>query len=124
MNWKRIGTGALAAGVAMVLIDAVVMLVQYFVFKWFGGLSFWSVVFGLLSYFLDGFFCAWLYAVVRPRLGPGPKTALLSGTALFFIKQGLSIFLAGRGAVWMGLLWLKLLAGSCVAGWQYIEKAP
>ena len=114
----------LAAGAAMLVIDALVILVQYLVYKSIGGLTLVSILFGVVSYCLDGFFCAWLYAVMRPRLGPGPKNALITGTALFFIKQGLTLFISGRGILWLVLLWIKLLIGSYIAGWQYIEKAP
>src|SRR5437763_15411116 len=85
MNWKRIVAGGVAAGA---LIDVVE-----------GGLS--GALFGgqfrseLAARGLDlsvgplgavfftawgfvlGFVSVWLYAAVRPRLGPGPRTAVL-----------------------------------------------
>jgi hypothetical protein len=36
----------------------------------------------------------WLYAAIRPRYGPGPKTAAVAGFALWFIGSGL--MLSGR----------------------------
>jgi hypothetical protein len=35
--------------------------------------------------FLVGFFTVWLYARLRPRYGPGPRTALRAGLAMWTI---------------------------------------
>jgi hypothetical protein len=93
MNWKRIIAGGLAAGV---LIDVVE-----------GGLSgplfggqFQSelaargldlkvgpagALFFTLWGFVLGFVSVWLYAAVRPRLGPGPRTAVLVAIAVWLV---------------------------------------
>jgi len=34
---------------------------------------------------LMGLVCIWLYAAIRPRFGPGPRTAMIAGLALFMI---------------------------------------
>ena len=94
MNWKRIVAGGLAAGA---LIDVVE-----------GGLS--GALFGaqfqseLAARGLDlkvgpagaafftawgfvlGFVSVWLYAAVRPRLGPGPGTAVAVGMAVWLVS--------------------------------------
>ena len=85
MNWKRILLGGLAAGV---LIDAFEGGLSGLLFgEQFraemarlglglqvgpgGGLFFvaWGFIIGIVS--------VWLYAAVRPRLGPGPRTAAI-----------------------------------------------
>jgi len=38
--------------------------------------------------FLFGIFLVWLYAAVRPRFGPGPRTAVIAGLA-FWVLFGL-----------------------------------
>src|SRR5439155_9174678 len=77
-----------------------------------------------------GFLLSWLYVLARPRLGPGPKTAILMGSIGFAFANphffGLTVWISSSmGAlVQMVLLWLKFVAGTYLAGWQYIEKAP
>ena len=85
----------------------------------------------VIQAWLDGFFCSCLYAMVRPRLGPGPRTAVIVGTAIYFVKHGLTfIWIAARTppqyplALSVLLPWAKFIAATYLAGWQYIEKAP
>ena len=94
MNWKRILLGGLVAGV---LIDAFEGGLSGLLFgEQFrtemarlglglrvgpgGGLFFiaWGFVVGIVS--------VWLYAAVRPRLGPGPRTAVLVALALWMVS--------------------------------------
>jgi hypothetical protein len=44
--------------------------------------------------FLVGMAAVWLYAAIRPRFGPGPKTALYAGLAIWVLAY-LSAALAG-----------------------------
>jgi hypothetical protein len=37
--------------------------------------------------FIAGIFVVWLYAAIRPRFGPGPKTALIAGCAMWLIAH-------------------------------------
>jgi len=39
----------------------------------------------LLSNLLAGVWAMWLYTAIRPRFGPGPKTALIAGLAWWII---------------------------------------
>jgi hypothetical protein len=83
----------------------------------------------VLMGFLLGILTVWLYAAVRPRLGPGPRTAVIVGlviwaTAYFYGLMGMGVMgmLSGRvvtiASVW-GLVELPLAA---VAGaWMYRE---
>jgi len=85
-------------------------------------------LFVLLGFVL-GIVMVWLYAAVRPRLGPGPKTAAIVGLVIWFpgsllpavawVVFGLSpMNLAALAAVWgLGELVLAALAG----GWVYKE---
>lgn len=134
MNWKRIWVGAALAGLGMFflhfLISSIAMkaTAMPLSFKTMASLGLWI----LPSHLVDGFFCSWLYALMRPRLGPGPKTALLVGFVIFLIKYAGSLvmmpFQLSQGillSVGIVLLsGLKLLAGTYIAGWQYIEKSP
>ena len=80
--------------------------------------------------FAFGILLVWLYAAVRPRLGPGPKTAVIIGVVIWFLAYlgptvGMNVMgiLPGRlaviGSIW-GLVELPLAA---VAGaWLYREE--
>ena len=108
MNWKRILLGGLAAGV---LIDAFeggrsgLLFGEQFRAEMArlglglqvgpgGGLFFvaWGFIIGIVS--------VWLYAAVRPRLGPGPRTAAIVALALWVVS---GVLPHGRDAV-LGIL--------------------
>ncbi len=42
-------------------------------------------VWNIVHLFLLFFFAIWIYAVIRPRFGPGPKTALITSFILWFM---------------------------------------
>ena len=62
--------------------------------------------------FLLGVILVWLYAAVRPRLGPGPKTAIVSAVVVWFLAN----FWPTLGMGLMGFFPTKLLAISVVWG--------
>ena len=80
--------------------------------------------------FALGFLAAWFYAAVRPRLGQGPKTALLVGLALGLVGNVMynlsaaSWGLQGRfmPPVWMVSGIVEMVVGTLVAGWVYKEE--
>ena len=37
--------------------------------------------------FIFGIVAVWLYAAIRPRFGPGPKTAMIAGAVLWFLAR-------------------------------------
>jgi hypothetical protein len=112
MNWKRIVGGGLAAGALIDIVE--------------GGLSgplfggqFLSelaargldlnvgpagALFFTLWGFVLGFVGVWLYAAVRPRLGPGPRTAVLVALAVWMVS---GVLLHLRDAT-LGILSLNL----------------
>lgn len=44
------------------------------------------------STFVMGILAVWLYAAIRPRFGPGPKTAVIAGLFLWLVVYGLFWF--------------------------------
>lgn len=65
--------------------------------------------------FVVGILLVWMYAAMRPRLGPGPKTAVTVAVLTWF----LTYFFSGAGQVAMGLMPLTLSAmGLC---WGLVE---
>ena len=66
-----------------------------------------------------GILSVWLYAAIRPRFGPGPRTALLAGFVVWVLRPGLAIahFLL-MGLMPTGLLLTELfwnLGAICLA---------
>ncbi len=67
---------------------------------------------GWVTYdFIAGIVLVWLYASIRPRYGPGPKTAVIAGLALWFITH-----LAFASWVFTGLYSFGVVAASTVGG--------
>jgi|SRR6185437_1249775 len=141
MNWKRIFSGSAAAAFIVAggelisnKIYAIILSVQN------AGAAVpagpWRLYLGVpllvLKSLVTGFVLMFLYAMARPRLGPGPKTALSMGSMVWILigtTAGAADWFWWRAPAHLvgGILfvrWVECLAGIYVAGWQYIEKAP
>ena len=136
MNRGRIFLGGLAAGFVMNVIDGVangILLAA----RWEReavslnpalAAKTTSPVGWIVFDFLAGILLVWLYAAIRPRFGPGPRTALLAGFMIWLITS-----LTFSSLVFMGLFSLALLAtsgffslmaalaGGYLGGWLYRE---
>lgn len=63
-----------------------------------------SIAYFVAMCFLLGILMVWLYAAVRPRLGPGPKTAVIIGVLAWFM----TLVWSGGAQVAMGIMPLSL----------------
>ena len=70
----------------------------------------------------------WLYGAIRPRYGPGPKTAAVAGFALWFFGSCVDACWAALGAVPLGVLVGPVaanlpiaLVAAVVGAWPYKE---
>ena len=138
MNWKRIALGGLLAGVVMNALDfAVGIFVLGERYKQFQDAGIFLkeprlpfVPIWIAGIFVMGFVAAWFYAAVRPRLGPGPQTALLVGLVLGLVGHvmyNVSAASWGLQGRFMPLVWMvsgiaQLVVGTLVAGWVYKEE--
>lgn len=75
-----------------------------------------------------GFLIAWTYAAIRPRFGPGPRTAayvaflfFVFGMILTFGYKELGVMSSGLWWTYTGIWFVNLLIASAVAGWVYAE---
>lgn len=81
--------------------------------------------------FVMGIAIVWIYAAIRPRFGPGPKTAVIAGLSVWFL-----VWLMGFGAtmitgmfptslVLVTLLWalVEVTLAALAGGWLYREGA-
>ena len=78
----------------------------------------WIVFFLVLS-LIAGIFSIWFYAAIRPRYGPGPKTAAYAGLALWLSVKLLPTLAWG----WLLELPTRLVALDVVAGLVFIVAA-
>lgn len=76
-----------------------------------------------------GFITIFVYAAIRPRLGPGPKTAMAAGLLVWAASYLYTSMLAGTigvysiGIVVLIILWsaAEMLIASAVGGYLYNE---
>ena len=134
MNWKRIWTGAALAAAVLWLFELGNLILTQRIMVPEPNLMWGELVpiagSLIIPSLIAGFLLSALYALARPRLGPGPKTAVVMGSVGFAFANphffGLSNWMSYPSVVLVQcvLSWLKFTAATYVAGWQYIEKAP
>ncbi len=90
INWSRVFVGRLVAMLVMGVFPAV--LIPRSGGAWstaFENLGDWATPGFLVSLtgitLAMGIVAVWLYAAIRPRYGPGPKTAAIAGLAMWLI---------------------------------------
>src|SRR3990170_6900398 len=92
INWGRVILGGLLAGVVVNLFEGVAgwAFEQEYqaaitalgkTMEMTPTLMIYFLAFG----FIYGIFAVWFYAAIRPRFGPGPKTAACAALAVWFI---------------------------------------
>jgi hypothetical protein len=82
--------------------------------------------------FLVGFFTVWLYARLRPRYGPGPRTALRAGLAMWIIFWVIPTLALVPLELFPNQLLYLIIAGGVInahlaallGAWLYKDDAP
>ena len=121
INIGRVIGGGLLAGVVMNVVDAVTNGVLLGA-RWAEETKRLSIdmspaaqsrsLAGWVTFdFLCGIVLVWLYASIRPRYGPGPKTAVIAGLAVWAITH-----LAFAAWWFTGLFSFGVVAASTVGG--------
>ncbi|HEY5839656.1 MAG TPA: hypothetical protein VIT19_11520 [Pyrinomonadaceae bacterium] len=92
MNYGRVVLGGLVAGLILNIGEFVLngVLLHKAMVEWASlhnfpaepAPSFMVVAIGLT--FVLGIVMVWLYALIRPRMGPGPKTAIVAALVMWF----------------------------------------
>ena len=79
--------------------------------------------------FVIGVLVVWNYAAMRPRLGPGVKTALLAGlvpyvaiTAVMYGFTSIGVFTMAMFIKSSGLAIVSMVFGSVAGAWAYKES--
>ena len=135
MNYLRLLIGAVTASVVLFVGEIAFVLVlgsRIMAAREAAGLPPFvpRPLLGLLELFLTGFFLVWLYTAIRPRFGPGPRTALKAGFAGWFAL----VFMGTLHSIWesfgfpagllltVALVMLPFFVMATVAGaWIYKE---
>jgi hypothetical protein len=140
INWARVFLGGLVAGAIINLFEFVtngVFLAAEWdaMMKSLGRTTFptpsGAVIF-LIWGFLSGVGAIWLYAAIRPRFGPGVKTAVLTGFAFWALTTVLrTVDDAGVGhpllyplhllIILMAVCLVQSVAASVAGAWVYKE---
>src|SRR5713101_4525925 len=95
INFARVFLGGLLAGLSLnifeYVLDGVVLGSQGDAYMKILGRQMrpGAIPFFIVSTFVAGIGVVWLYAVARPRLGAGPKTAALTGMAYWFFAYAI-----------------------------------
>ena len=79
--------------------------------------------------FLLGIVIVWLYAMIRPRFGPGPKTAIIAAFVAWFgvyFYSGLlnaSLFGIPAAYLLLGMVWgiIEYILAAVAGAWLYRE---
>ncbi|MFI5235575.1 MAG: hypothetical protein ACHQXA_07695 [Gemmatimonadales bacterium] len=130
INTGRVIGGGLAAGLVMNLIDGpvngVLLAAQWnaetnalnpgLMAKAGTG----SMVGWIITDFIVGIMLVWVYAAIRPRFGPGPRTAMLASLATWFVGHAFFAsytFMGLYSSTLIGLVSLGGLVSALAGGW-------
>ena len=139
IRWGRVLLGALLAGLVMnigeaalhsgVLGESARALREQYGLATEGNPLQLAVL--VLMTFVLGIAAVWLYAAIRPRYGPGPKTAVCAGLAVWLFAHlwsGVYLGIAYGGLIPPKLAWLPVVwgffeapIGTLVGAWIYRE---
>ncbi len=89
------------------------------------------VIYYTLITFAVGLVMIWVYAAIRPRMGPGPKTAICAGliawALAYLIPSAMSVAgqMFSRRLIFYGTLWglFELPIAAIIGAWIYKEEA-
>ena len=84
------------------------------------GMSDGAIATNVIGTFVIGFLLVWLYAAIRPRFGPGPKTAILAALAVWICAVVFHLDVLLMGLVSTTTYTLAAIAGlvqSLAASW-------
>ena len=135
INWSRVILGGLLATVILLGLGMLNLLL--FQGAWIDAVQELGhqaefttglVTAGVLLYLVVGVGSVWLYAAIRPRYGPGPKTATFAGLFMWVITSAVDVFwvatglIPSSGTVVPLLAYLPILVVATNAGaWVYKE---
>ncbi|RMF58171.1 MAG: hypothetical protein D6748_09500 [Calditrichaeota bacterium] len=136
INLKRVVLGGLLAGLILNITESVLNIWvvgeqwKQVLEKYGMGESPGTLVWYYIWGFLTGILIVWIYAAIRPRFGPGPKTAILAGEVVWvsmwflgFLGYGIS-GLFPMDLVFITIIWgfVELAIAGLAGAWLYKEE--
>ena|SRR5437764_14749752 len=138
INWRRVALGGMVAGAVLTILDrassvllgrqGLRMMVQALQ-PFTSGRT--AALFSVLVFLFLGMLMTWWYAAIRPRFGPGPRTAAIAGFAvwLFAVFQFLKsvamdepISRLPRGPMVPIVALVMIIASTTAGAWFYQES--
>jgi hypothetical protein len=137
INWGRVFLGGLLAGLVAILLKSAAWFL-YLRRDWRVALEALGrplhqttsfVVFWIVIFFVLGISAIWLYAAMRPRYGPGAKTAAGVGVAYWFVGAllpemaigSLGVFPTRLLATDIATYFVIIVAATIIGAWPYKE---
>lgn len=137
MNWGRIVLGGLVAGLVLNIIDYVLNGIVLMA-DWNRAMQHLNRVetnpagdmtLLIVMDFVLGLAAIWLYAAIRPRFNPGPRTALIAGLGLWVMtyltsgleNQAFHLYSAKLDLSVLGVGLVAALVATLVGAWLYKE---
>ena len=84
----------------------------------------------MIGAFVFGILLMWIYAAIRPRFGPGPRTAIFAGLIAWLIGYlnptlsmwGMDLF--PSKLIWFPVIWglFEVLLAALAGAWLYAEQ--
>ena len=139
INWGRVFLGGLLAGVvinvgeflfhAVLFKDQVAEMMRALGKDPATVMTGSAVVIWNILGFLAGIGAVWGYAAIRPRFGPGAKTAMIAGIAVWYFSRFLGAIgemnmgMASQKMIMTGLVWglVEIVIATIAGGWAYKE---
>lgn len=132
INYSRFLIGGIVAGVLFLLLDVLgYMLMQVDMEAWFAqhGLHEPPMWVFYLTDIVLGFMAVWLYIAIRPRFGPGLKTAAIAAafmwiffTVVYFGFHMMGLFTQGDYMTMAGWGLVQVFVASLAGAWVYREE--
>jgi hypothetical protein len=136
MNYARVLLGGLVAGIVLnigeFLLNGVLLAKQMEEFFSKCGLTppgSSALIILVMLTFLMGIFIVYVYAAIRPRYGPGPKTAICAGLIAWFCVYfynnavGFALGFVPTNLFVIALAWglVEYILGAIAGAWVYKE---
>lgn len=138
INYGRVILGGLLAGIVITigefLLNYLILADDWEAFMSDRGLGMdtgATMAMYVVLNFAIGIILVWLYAAVRPRFGPGPRTAIITGLFLWltlwllgFGSMGVSFLIPGS-LILVTLIWgiFEVCLAALAGAWAYKEGA-
>ena len=136
-HWTRVILGGLLAGIILNILGLAVVEISLRDFgkpavgtadpEFQETIGFW--IFSIGSCFIIGILAVWLYSAIRPRYGPGAKTALVAGLAVWIpcgwsfaaISASFGLFPSGLPVIDVFTFLVILIVATLAGAWIYKE---